>query len=144
MVASGYYLLPSCRSRHSSLATDEYSRNYGPVSATVPGPTHVLGSYGHDHAYLTSTEMIEIPQTLVPTMTSSWRQLFQLPPAERSEHRIHLVGIGGTGLAPIAKVLLELGFQVSGSDREPSSRTKELVEIGAHVLHRPPCRKLEC
>jgi len=76
--------------------------------------------------------MIEIPYPLVPTMI--WRQLFQLPPAERSEHRIHLVGIGGTGLAPIAKVLLELGYQVSGSDREPSDRTETLAEAGACVF----------
>ena len=76
--------------------------------------------------------MIEIPQP--PAQTMYWRQLFQLPPAERSEHRIHLVGIGGTGLAPIAKVLLELGYQVSGSDREDSNRTEALAEAGAHVF----------
>ncbi len=78
--------------------------------------------------------MIEIPQPFALTMTAFWNHLFQLPPNKRSEHRIHLVGIGGTGLAPIAKVLLELGFQVSGSDREPSSRTETLSKMGARVF----------
>ena len=30
--------------------------------------------------------------------------------------RIHFVGIGGTGMSGIAEVLLNLGYQVSGSD----------------------------
>lgn len=66
-------------------------------------------------------------------MTASWRRLFQLPPAKRQRHRIHLVGIGGTGLAPIANVLLELGYQVSGSDRESSIRTEVLAAAGATI-----------
>ncbi|MCC6146162.1 MAG: hypothetical protein IT308_01200, partial [Anaerolineaceae bacterium] len=32
------------------------------------------------------------------------------------EH-IHFIGIGGTGLSAIARLLLESGYQVSGSDR---------------------------
>ncbi len=76
--------------------------------------------------------MSAIPQPGIPTMI--WHQLFQLPPAERQRHRIHLVGIGGTGLAPIAQVLLELGYQVSGSDREPSVRTETLSKAGANVF----------
>jgi len=76
--------------------------------------------------------MSAIPQPVMPTMI--WQQLFQLQPAERQRHRIHLVGIGGTGLAPIAQVLLELGFRVSGSDREPSVRTETLVAAGADVF----------
>jgi UDP-N-acetylmuramate--alanine ligase len=64
----------------------------------------------------------------------NWRTLFSLPKQERNRHRIHLVGLGGTGLAPIAKVLLELGFQVSGSDREANVRTQALQKLGARAF----------
>jgi UDP-N-acetylmuramate--alanine ligase len=46
----------------------------------------------------------------------------------------HLIGIGGTGLSPIARVLLERGHQVSGSDMLLSPMAQELRELGAHVL----------
>ncbi|MBK8047391.1 MAG: UDP-N-acetylmuramate--L-alanine ligase [Anaerolineales bacterium] len=48
--------------------------------------------------------------------------------------RIHLLGIGGTGLSAIAKVLLELGFQVSGSDRALSAQAERLIQAGARVF----------
>lgn len=47
--------------------------------------------------------------------------------------RIHFVGIGGSGMSGIAEVLLNLGYQVSGSDLSPSSVTDRLVALGAHV-----------
>ncbi len=70
-------------------------------------------------------------------MMMDWTTLFSLSKELRPRHRIHLVGIGGTGLAPIAKVLLQLGFQVSGSDRETNERTEILQAMGAraHVGH---------
>ena len=46
----------------------------------------------------------------------------------------HLIGIGGTGLSPIARVLLERGHQVSGSDMLLSPMAQELRELGAWVL----------
>ena len=63
-----------------------------------------------------------------------WQDLFQLPPDERPRHRIHLVGIGGTGLAPIARVLVQMGFQVSGSDRESNERTEALKKLGVRAF----------
>ncbi len=62
-----------------------------------------------------------------------WSELFQLAPEARSRHRFHLIGIGGTGLGPIAHVLLEMGFQVSGSDQAASPRTEALAAAGARV-----------
>ncbi len=46
---------------------------------------------------------------------------------------MHLIGIGGTGLSAIARVLLESGWHVSGSDRQLSSLAKELQQAGATV-----------
>ncbi len=47
--------------------------------------------------------------------------------------RIHLVGIGGTGLSAIARLLLEMGYTVSGSDRAESGFTRELKTAGATI-----------
>jgi UDP-N-acetylmuramate--alanine ligase len=46
---------------------------------------------------------------------------------------IHLVGIGGIGLSAIARVLLQRGYVVSGSDLSLSPITQELVALGAEV-----------
>ena len=45
----------------------------------------------------------------------------------------HFIGIGGTGLSAIARVLLEKGNLVSGSDRILSPLAKELQDLGVHV-----------
>ena len=43
------------------------------------------------------------------------------------------MGIGGVGMSGIAEVLLNLGFSVSGSDRQLTSITDHLSEMGASV-----------
>ena len=47
---------------------------------------------------------------------------------------LHFVGIGGSGMNGIAEVLLNLGFQVSGSDLAESVVTKRLRKLGATVF----------
>ncbi|WP_096673511.1 UDP-N-acetylmuramate--L-alanine ligase [Polynucleobacter meluiroseus] len=47
--------------------------------------------------------------------------------------QIHFVGIGGAGMSGIAEVLLNLGYQVSGSDLAESITTKRLKELGAVI-----------
>ena len=47
--------------------------------------------------------------------------------------RIHLIGIGGTGISAIAHLLLGMGYTVSGSDRAESPFTHELRSAGATV-----------
>lgn len=47
---------------------------------------------------------------------------------------IHLIGIGGAGLSPIAHVLLDMGVRVSGSDRQPNAMTARLAERGAAII----------
>jgi len=46
---------------------------------------------------------------------------------------IHFIGIGGAGMSGIAKVLLELGYRVSGSDIQASETTKRLENLGAII-----------
>ena len=47
--------------------------------------------------------------------------------------RIHLIGIGGSGMRALAKMLLELGAVVSGSDRLSGGAVERLREQGAAV-----------
>jgi UDP-N-acetylmuramate--alanine ligase len=47
--------------------------------------------------------------------------------------RIHFVGIGGSGMSGIAEVLLNLGYQVSGSDLAENAATRRLASLGARV-----------
>lgn len=47
--------------------------------------------------------------------------------------RIHFVGIGGIGMSGIAELLLNLGYQVSGSDVRQSDLTRRLESLGAGV-----------
>ena len=49
----------------------------------------------------------------------------------RNFQRVHLVGIGGSGMSGIAEVLLSSGYAVSGSDLKATSVTKHLVQLGA-------------
>lgn len=47
--------------------------------------------------------------------------------------RIHMVGIGGAGMSGIAEVLLNQGYEVSGSDMSDSAVVRHLRDLGAHV-----------
>lgn len=46
---------------------------------------------------------------------------------------IHFIGIGGIGMSGIAELLINLGYQVSGSDLKESSVTKRLAALGAKI-----------
>ncbi len=46
---------------------------------------------------------------------------------------IHFVGIGGAGMCGIAEVLLNQGYQISGSDMNASTVTRRLETLGAIV-----------
>lgn len=52
----------------------------------------------------------------------------------RKLHHIHMVGIGGTGMCGIAEVLLNLGYQVSGSDLQENEATARLARLGAKIF----------
>lgn len=47
---------------------------------------------------------------------------------------IHFIGIGGIGMSGIAEVLLNLGYQVQGSDLKESKITARLEALGATIL----------
>ncbi len=61
---------------------------------------------------------------------TDWTHILATP----AQSRIHLIGIGGAGLSAIARVLLQRGMRVSGSDRQASAATAELAELGALIF----------
>jgi len=48
----------------------------------------------------------------------------------REHHKIHLVGVAGSGMSGLAALLLELGHQVSGSDKASTVETDRLQRLG--------------
>ena len=47
---------------------------------------------------------------------------------------VHFVGIGGSGMSGIAEVLLNLGYEVTGSDMRESATTRRLASLGARIF----------
>ncbi|AGH43029.1 UDP-N-acetylmuramate--L-alanine ligase [Paraglaciecola psychrophila] len=57
---------------------------------------------------------------------------YHVPEMRRIKH-IHFVGIGGAGMGGIAEVLLNEGYNISGSDRQANGMTQRLEELGATI-----------
>ncbi|AAV81280.1 UDP-N-acetylmuramate--L-alanine ligase [Idiomarina loihiensis] len=70
------------------------------------------------------------------SMTATNAQPFTIVnvPEMRRVQRIHFVGIGGAGMAGIAEVLLNQGYQISGSDIAENANTERLRCLGATVV----------
>jgi UDP-N-acetylmuramate--alanine ligase len=53
--------------------------------------------------------------------------------------RIHFVGIGGSGMSGVAEVLVNQGYEVSGSDLAENAATRRLASLGVRIAinHRP-------
>src|SRR5213595_3396288 len=57
----------------------------------------------------------------------------------QERHRIHLVGVAGSGMSGLAALLIELGHTVSGSDKASTMETDRLQTLGLRFYeqHRP-------
>ena len=53
--------------------------------------------------------------------------------------KVHFIGIGGIGMSGLAEVLLNRGYQVSGSDKVSGPITSRLIKLGARIFlgHEP-------
>ena len=47
---------------------------------------------------------------------------------------LHFVGIGGSGMSGLAEVLLNLGYQISGSDLSVNATTQRLTTLGVTIF----------
>jgi len=75
-----------------------------------------------------------------PVATSARAVPLDLPGfLTRERHRIHLVGVAGSGMSGIAALLIELGHTVSGSDKVSTMETDRLQRLGLRFReqHRP-------
>src|SRR4029077_6746214 len=70
-----------------------------------------------------------------------WRNIRPMKPARvldlpklltREHHKIHLIGVAGSGMSGLAALLLELGHEVSGSDKLITLETERLQRRGLH------------
>lgn len=52
---------------------------------------------------------------------------------KRNISKIHMIGIGGSGMSGIAEVLLNMGYSVSGSDVTDSAAVQRLRGLGADI-----------
>jgi UDP-N-acetylmuramate--alanine ligase len=66
-------------------------------------------------------------------MMAVQKQSLQQPDSMRRIRRAHFVGIGGAGMGGIAEVLMNLGYQVSGSDLRENTVTRRLAVQGARI-----------
>jgi UDP-N-acetylmuramate--alanine ligase len=55
-------------------------------------------------------------------------------PEMRRIRRIHMIGVGGTGMSGIAEVLVNLGYEVAGSDIRASTVTERLEQMGVEIF----------
>ena len=62
-----------------------------------------------------------------------------LQPLQLPGKRVHLIGAGGAGMSPLAKILAGLGYDVSGSDLKPGRPLDALGDLGitTWIGHRP-------
>ncbi|KFZ36306.1 UDP-N-acetylmuramate--alanine ligase [Shewanella mangrovi] len=65
---------------------------------------------------------------------AKYAQLRATIPEMRRVRRIHFVGIGGAGMGGIAEVLLNEGYQISGSDIAENAVTERLASFGAKIV----------
>ncbi len=52
-----------------------------------------------------------------------------------SAKHIHMIGIGGSGMCPMAELLLSRGYKITGSDRSENANVKRLRELGVTVYN---------
>ena len=48
--------------------------------------------------------------------------------------KIHFIGVGGAGMSALARILLDKGYEVSGSDQKMSDVAKQLAARGAKIF----------
>ena len=56
-------------------------------------------------------------------------------PSRSKIKKIHFIGIGGSGMSGIAEVLINLGYEISGSDIQSSSVTEKLEKLGCNISY---------
>lgn len=57
-------------------------------------------------------------------------------PTRSKIKKIHFIGIGGSGMSGIAEVLVNLGYEISGSDIQSNTATEKLEKLGCSISYK--------
>ena len=63
-------------------------------------------------------------------------------PLER-QHPVHFIGVGGIGMSALARILVDRGHPVSGSDPRDTSTSRQLKQLGVTVFHQQTAGTIE-
>ena len=63
-------------------------------------------------------------------------------PLER-QHPVHFIGVGGIGMSALAKILVDRGHPVSGSDPRVTPTSHQLTQLGVTVVHEQTAATIE-
>jgi UDP-N-acetylmuramate--alanine ligase len=63
-------------------------------------------------------------------------------PLER-QHPVHFIGVGGIGMSALAKILVDRGHPVSGSDPRDTPTSRQLMQLGVTVVHEQTAATIE-
>src|SRR5215472_12427877 len=78
-----------------------------------------------------ASETIAVSTGSTPEELCTWESLPNLTGFLTSEHhRIHLVGVAGSGMSGLAGLLIELGHTVAGSDKATTTETDRMQRLG--------------
>ncbi len=60
--------------------------------------------------------------------------MFEIDKLLKERKRIHFIGIGGSGMCPLAEILHTWGYEISGSDNNPGDNIDKLRRLGMKVI----------
>ncbi len=59
--------------------------------------------------------------------------MFEIDALLKNIKRVHFIGIGGSGMCPLAEILKELGYEITGSDNNTGDTVDKLRSLGITV-----------
>ena len=60
--------------------------------------------------------------------------MFEIDKLLKEKRKIHFIGIGGSGMCPLAEILHTWGYEVSGSDNNTGDNIDKLRKLGMNVI----------
>ena len=75
----------------------------------------------------------------MPTLKSELDMNKKLDEVINKNSKLHFIAIGGIGVSAVAKIFLQAGYHVSGSDIKENKNITMLKELGAEIFigHKP-------
>lgn len=58
-------------------------------------------------------------------------------------NRVHFIGIGGSGMTPLAEILITNGYTLTGSDNNPGDNIDKLRGLGAEIIMEQKAKNLD-